>query len=100
MAGSSTRGTSAASCRREVVAGLNLGQAGGEVSQPRLAKVDHGELDESAAHGRRVARPAVPGACRETPTRHGEVARWCQSAKAGILTLPDPGPQAAQPGGA
>lgn len=50
-------------CRRQVVAGLDLGQTGGKVSQPRLAEDDNGVLDESAAHGRRVA-PAVPGVSR------------------------------------
>jgi len=38
-------------CRRQVVAGLDLCQAGGKVCQPGLAEVDNGELDESAAHG-------------------------------------------------
>lgn len=41
--------------RRQIVAGLDLGQAGCKVSQPRLAEVDHGELDESAAHAIRMS---------------------------------------------
>lgn len=41
----------------------------------------------------------MAGACRDSPTRQGDVARWCQPARSGILTLPDPGPQTAQPGG-
>jgi len=53
---------------------VDLGQAGGKVSQPRLAEVDNGELDESAAHGRRVALPPVPGACRGMRTQRRTVA--------------------------
>lgn len=45
----------------QIVAALDLGQAGGKVSQPRLAEVDHVELDESAAHGWRVGRRPCPG---------------------------------------
>jgi hypothetical protein len=37
---------------------------------------------------------------RENPERQRVVARYRAIAVAGILTVPDPGPQAAQPGGA
>ncbi len=51
----------------------------------------HGDI------GTRSVGRALPSACMDSPTQQGEVARWCRAGGAGILTLLDPGPRAAQP---